>query len=78
MGRGQKSFQFSFMVFGLRVEKWRDRKYSLYKFTFTPLINKKKITNQKKKMDEPKKKKNTNRMKIIKKDKKKKTKEELI
>ena len=36
-----EKFQFSFMAFGLRVEKWRNRKYSLYKFTFMPLIDKK-------------------------------------
>ena len=33
-----------FLVFshgvGLRVEKWRDRKYNLYKFTFMSLIDK--------------------------------------
>ena len=48
MGRRQKKFQFSLIVFGLRVEKQRDRKLSLYKFTFIPLIDKK-VTNQKKK-----------------------------
>ena len=82
IGKRQKNFQFSLVVFGLKVEKWRDRKLSLYKFIFIPLIDKK-VTNLEKKkniyiyiythMNEPKKKK-TNRVKSIKKDKK--TKEE--
>ena len=83
IGKRQKKFQFSLVVFGLKVEKWRDRKLSLYKFIFIPLIDKK-VTNLEKKniyiyiyinspMNEPKKKK-TNRVKSIKKDKK--TKEE--
>ena len=68
IGRRQKIFQFSLVIFGLKVEKWRDRKLSLYKFTFIPLIDKK-VTNleyiyiythtrmnQKKKKDETKKK----------------------
>ena len=41
------------MVFGLRVKKWKDRKYNLYKFTFMPLIDKK-ITNKKKNTNEQK------------------------
>ena len=85
IGKRQKNFQFSLVVFGLKVEKWRDRKLSFYKFIFIPLIDKK-VTNLEKKkkyiyiyiyiythMNEPKKKK-TNRVKSIKKDKK--TKEE--
>ena len=40
--------------FNLRIEKWRNRKYSLYKFTFIILINKKKVTNKKKNTDEQK------------------------
>ena len=43
------------MIFGLGVEKHKDRKYSLYKFTFMPLLDKK-VTNQKKKSDEVEKK----------------------
>ena len=43
------------MVFGLRIEKWRDRKYSLYKFTSMPLMDKK-IKNKKKKIQMNKKK----------------------
>ena len=65
------------MVFGLRIEKWRDRKYSLYKFTSMPLMDKK-ITNKKKKYRWTKKNKSPKSVQRRKKkenDKKKKLKE---